>query len=507
MTAPESAKRTALVFRVGARVLAADTAEVAAVARRPALTRVPQAHAALAGLGALKGRATPVIELAELLGDDGGDGAQLLVLRGENPVAVAVDQIEGIRERDDDAAEWLDLRETIAQVFQKATVREPSALPAASVAEARADEGERELSFVQFTLAGQRFAFPIAEVQAVIRAPAELVAVPEADPVVRGVTTYGEAVLPVVELADLLGLPRSAESAQARLFVVEIGGALVGLRVERALGALRVKRRAVSPAPLLLNRGAGEARVTAIARAPSGLTAILAVERLFDEPTMQRLNALAEPAPRREAPEAAVGAGAAIVVFRLGEGRYGLHAAAVEAVARAPADLVAPPNAPPFLAGVMSHRGEAIPVIDARAHLGAERQQRPTFPASPRSVGLQADEGSIPRVGRPASKRSAWTPTLREPQNGLTGVVIFVRRGAIAAGLLVDAVERLSHLPRSNLDRAPSLAGDAGKLFASVPAADREGRLLLIVEADALLSLAQRDLSAWAAGRRPKGRV
>ena len=459
MTAPETA--TALVFRVGARVLLTDAAEVAAVARRPALTRVPLAPAALAGLGVLNGRATPVIALAELLGE-GGDGAQLLVLRGENPVAVAVDRIEGIREAGDDAEDWLDLRETIAHVFDEIAIRRPSALPAPSVAAASADEGERELSFVQFMLAGQRFAFPIAEVQAVIRAPAELIEVAEADAVVRGLMTYGDVVLPVVELADLLGLPRPAESAQGRLFVVEIAGARVGLRVERALGALRVKRRAVSPAPSVLNRGAGEARVTAIAQTPSGLTAILASERLFDEATMQRLNALAVPAPARAAPAAAVGAAEAVVVFRLGEEQYGLPAAAVEAVARAPA-LAAPPNAPPFFAGVMSHRGEAIPVIDARGRLGAP----------------------------PAA----------------AGVVIVVRRGVIAAGLLVDAVERLDHLPRSMLYRAPSLAGEAGKLFASVSAADREGRLLLIVEADALLSLAQRDLSAWTAGRVRKGRA
>jgi purine-binding chemotaxis protein CheW len=462
MIATEAAKRTALVFRVGARVLAADAGDVAAVARRPALTRVPQSPAALAGLGVLKGRATPIIELAELLGG-GGDGAHVLVLRGDDPVAVAVDRIEGFREREDDAADWLDLREMIAHVFEKAAVRGSSAVPAAPFAETRPDEGERELSFVQFMLAGQRFAFPIAEVRGVIRAPAELVAIPEADPVVRGLTTYGEALLPVVELADLLGLQRSVESAQRRLFVVEIGGATVGLRVERALGTLRVKRRAVSPAPLVLNRGAGEARVTAIARTPSGLTAILAVERLFDEATMQRLNALAEPAPARNTSEAPVGAADAFVVFRLGEERFGLHAAAVEAVARAPADIATPPNAPPFLAGVMSHRGEAIPVMDARARLGAP----------------------------PAA----------------AGMVIFVRRGAIAAGLLVDAVERLAHLPRSKLDRAPSLAGDAGKLFASVSAADLDGRPLLIVEADALLSLAQRDLSTWAAARRPKRRT
>ncbi len=465
-------------------------ADVIAVARRPALTRVPQAPAALAGLGALKGRATPVIELAALLGEGSG-GGQLLVLRGENPVAVAVDRIEGIRERDDAAAEWLDLRETIAHVFERGGVREPSELPASPATKTQADEGERELGFVQFTLSGQSFAFPIAEVQAVIRAPAELTEIPEADAVVRGLTTYGEAVLPVVELADLLGLPQPIASTQGRLFLVKIAGALVGLKVERTLGALRVKSRAVSPAPRVLNRGAGEARVSAIARTPSGLTAILAVDRLFDDPTMQRLNALAEVAPVREAPEAGSGGAEPIVVFRIGDERYGLRATAVEAVGQAPADLAPPPNAPLFLAGVMSHRGEAIPVIDARSRLGAP-------PA--RSVGLRADEAAIPRVGRSAAKRSAWTPTLR----GTAGAVIFVRRDAIAAGLWVDAVERLAHLPRSKLDRAPSLAGDAGALFASVSTAELDGRPLLIVEADILLSLAQRDLSIWAAGRRPK---
>ena len=228
------------------------------------------------------------------------------------------------------------------------------------------------------------------------------------------------------------------------------------------MGALRVKSRAVSPSPLALNRGAGEARVTAIARTPSGLTAILSTQRLFDEPTMMRLNALAEPAAARETQATPVGVEEDVVVFRLGGERYGLYAAAVEAVARPAADLVAPPNAPPFLKGVMSHRGEAIPVVDVRARFGA-------------------------------------------PPTAAAGVVIFVRRGAVAAGLLVDAVERVDHLPRSKLDRGPSLAGDAGELFARVSTADLEGGLLLIVDADALLGLARRDLSTWAAGRRRQG--
>src|SRR6202000_1402135 len=100
----------------------------------------------------------------------GSEGAHVLVLRGENPVAVAVDQINGIRERDDGAVDWIDLRETIAHGFHEAAVRESLSLPAASAAEATVDEGERELCFVEFMLAGQKFALPIADVQAGIRA-------------------------------------------------------------------------------------------------------------------------------------------------------------------------------------------------------------------------------------------------------------------------------------------------------------------------------------------------
>jgi purine-binding chemotaxis protein CheW len=367
--------------------------------------------------------------------------------------------IEGVCERGAVSAEWLNLREIIAPVFRPREQREGRAV--AARAEARPQNAEREASFLAFLLAGQRFAFPITEVRAVIRAPVELVAVPEATPVVLGLTPYREGVASVVDLARLLGLPSQETSPLTRLVVVEIGGAAVGLRVERALGALRVSSRAISSVPALLNRGAGEARVSAIARSASGLTAILAVNRLFDEETTRRLEALAvaEPAPERAAAEG----GEPVLVFRVGAERFGLPAASVEAVTKSPTVVSRAPNAPAFLAGAIPHRGQAIPLIDARLRFGADC-----------AAG---------------------------------GVVVVVRRDALAAGLWVDAAERLVRLPRSRIEPAPPLFGDAGALFVSVSVLEHEGRPLLVVDPDALLAQAQRDLSSGNAASPRRGRA
>jgi purine-binding chemotaxis protein CheW len=457
MTAPGHG--AALVFRVGARTLAVDSAEVEAVARRPVLSRVPHAPAALAGMGAYTGRATPVVELARLLGEGAGGGQQVLLLRNGDPAAVAVDLVEGLREREGVCAEWLDLREAIAPVFERSAARDRGA-PAISP-QAKPQSGGREAGFLAFQLAGQRFAFPLAEVRAVIREPAEQIAIPGADPVAIGMAPYRGGVRPVIELAALLGLPTPAPGPQVRLLVVEIGGCEVCLRIERALGALRLPEQAVSPAPAVLNRGAGEARVAGVARTPSGLTAILSANRLFDEETMRRLEALAPAAPTPEPEADSAEREEVVLVFRVGEDRYGLPAAAVEAVA-APGALSRAPNAPAFLSGVMSHRGAAIPIIDARLRLGAE-------------------------------------PALR-------GVVVVVRREAMAAALWVDAVEGLVRLPTQALSPAPALAGDAGALLAGVSVAEHGGGPLLVVDPDALLAQARRDLTASPARRR-RGRA
>lgn len=459
MTAPGTPRGAVLTFRVGARALAVPAAEVASVVRRPALTRVPGAPQALGGVANLHGRTTPVVEVARLLDEaQARPGPQLVVLRRRDPVALAVDAVDAVREAAEAASgtELLRIDALLGDLFASGPAR-TGRTPAASRPAGAARPAEETSGFIEFLLAGQRFAFPLEEVSAIVRAPGEVRALPGAGPAILGVAVHGANLLPVVALADLLGLPRSPAGPRSRLLIASVGGAPAGLLVDAALGALRARARDISPAPAVLDRGSGEARIAAIARTPAGLTAILSVRRLFDEATTAHLEALAGrcgPA----APPAALEAAEPVLVFRLGAESYAVPAGVVEAVGRAPAELRRPPNAPAFVAGLGSLRGEVVPLIDQRLRFGAPAA------AAPRAV-------------------------------------IFTRAGGAPAGLLVDRVDRILRLRAAELEAAPAFAGDAGALFERVSAVEADGRPLLLVSAEALLGQIGRDVRAWAAGR------
>ena len=55
-----------------------------------------------------------------------------------------------------------------------------------------------------------------------------------------------------------------------------------------------------------------------------------------------------------------------ILIFKLGDARFGLPAADVRELHRAVA-MVALPKAPPIVEGIISVRGRIVPVLDIRA--------------------------------------------------------------------------------------------------------------------------------------------
>ncbi|WIG93591.1 chemotaxis protein CheW [Myxococcus sp. SDU36] len=82
---------------------------------------------------------------------------------------------------------------------------------------------------VRFKAAGQRYALESRFVLEVVRAP-ELVTLPGAPPVLRGLTLMHGEVLPVVELAPLFG--RAPSDAAGPLLVLGVGRAELGVRTE-----------------------------------------------------------------------------------------------------------------------------------------------------------------------------------------------------------------------------------------------------------------------------------
>jgi purine-binding chemotaxis protein CheW len=87
--------------------------------------------------------------------------------------------------------------------------------------------------FVRVAVAGESYALPVDEVLEVADF-AGVVRVPGAGAAIMGVRNLRGAVLPVVDLATVLGLPRAAHPD--RIVVVEEGGRRAGLAVDFVAG-------------------------------------------------------------------------------------------------------------------------------------------------------------------------------------------------------------------------------------------------------------------------------
>jgi purine-binding chemotaxis protein CheW len=144
---------------------------------------------------------------------------------------------------------------------------------------------------------------------------------------------------------------------------------------------------------------------------------------------------------------------AQFVVFRLGTELFGLPISAVDEIVRVPDRISRLPNAPEFLEGVVNLRGDVLPIIDQR-----------------KRFGLPVD-GSLIR------KR-----------------LVVVRSDRHRAGLIVDAVSEVLQSSPSAIEPAPRLiAGTSGLVSGVINLPDR-GQMILLLEAEELLSEAEHEL-------------
>lgn len=426
------------------------------IANLPRLTPVPFGAEGLLGLGNFRGRIVPVLALD---GADGAAASRALLLDGERPVALAVDAVLGLEPRD---GETLDLDALLAASFPAPARRSaPSAPLAAGVQETGRDD---RVALLTMELAGQRFALPADEVEAVLKRPPDQAAVPGARGAALGAIEYRDSLLPLFSLAALLGFEERQKDAgrkgDQQVVVVPIGGGKVGLVVDRVCNVLQVAPDRLEPVPGVLLRKEAEAAIRAICRPGGGerLISVLDADHLLDAETTTALRTLA---PARSLSEGEMQAGErqSWLAFRAGEHRLAMPLEAVDGVARVPA-LAAVPDAPDWLAGLASLHGAAVPVIDLSLRLGS------------RADGSGAKDRRL----------------------------VLARHGGDPAGLLVDRIDGLVELPPHAIER-PDAGGAADATFEGYARLtdDAEGeRIALLVSPWTLIDAAGRALLARA---------
>lgn len=460
--------RTALLaFRIADRRFALDAARVAEVVRLPAVTRVPHGPPSLLGVTSLRGRVLPVIALERLLGVDLGNvsAQRLIVLRGGEPLGLAVEAVTGLEAgegrglvmTEGGAARIVPLEDMLQAAFAGAFRRvgaQRIAQPTRPAVVAAAD-----VAVLAFSLAGQPYGLPLEHVREVVAPPAEVISLPHTDEAMLGVAALRGALTPIVSARVLLGLSPTPLTAQARVVVVSVGSARIGLVADDVSAIVRAPAAAVGPVPKVLNRGAGEARVTAMLRTgPGGLIALLEPERLFREASVAQILEDGHVGAPLEGAGVAVEAVERFVIFELGDETYGMEVATVEEVVALPGRLARVPRAPAYLLGVMNLRGATVPVVDQRQRFGV------------------------------AAKAAASRPR-----------VIVTRIGEMTAGFAVDAVTQILELPASRLSPAPELSAEAAKLFDRVAQVEDGGRVILLINPRELLDRAARDVVMAAA--------
>jgi len=166
---------------------------------------------------------------------------------------------------------------------------------------------------------------------------------------------------------------------------------------------------------------------------------------------MQRLLAN-QPAQKTDA-AAVAGRELIVLVFRLGDGEFGLPIDAVVEVAQVPEQITRVPKTPRFLEGVINLRGDVLPVVDQRRRF------------------------DMPKIDNLEGRR-----------------LIVMKTDRYRAGLIVDSVSDVLRTYDESVEPPPDLTDATSRLIRGVINLEKTNRMVLLLDPTELLTRAEQGL-------------
>jgi purine-binding chemotaxis protein CheW len=304
-------------------------------------------------------------------------------------------------------------------------------------------------------------------VQEIVQLPEVITALPNTPPHVLGLISLRQRLLPLVSMRSLFGLAEVAADEQHRIVVVALpGGSQVGLVTDTVKEVLSVPRHQAEPMPGTLARDAQLGEFEAICRLDGGkrLVSIIAADRLLGLPAIREALQATDGAAGEAAPvhatsdedtmtrsssttASATDDDAQVVIFRLGAEEFGVPIMSVQEIVRVPEVLTRVPRTPRFVEGVINLRGTVLPVIDQRTRLGMDAIER----------------------------------------NDRQRIMVYML-GGLRTGFIVDSVAEVLRIGRAQIERAPALGDEQGRLITQVAKLDGDKRLVMLIDPSRLLA-------------------
>jgi len=483
-----------VTFHIAGEIFAAPMAPVQEIIRMPELAHVPLAPPSLLGLANLRGRILPIIDLRRIFGlpqQEANEATRALVINLGVPMGLVVDRVASVmsvdkasiepatsmgsivdarlltgvvKQSDGNIVMILDFTALIESEFRiearKQETRSETLVDGPEhdreqVAEADADE----IQLVSFRIDGQEFAADIATVQEIVQMPERVAAIPNAPGQVIGLMTLRERLLPLISLRRLLGFAETEVSESQRIVVLSLEDEeAVGVVADSVDEVLRVPSQLAENLPAILAQKSGLDEITTVCRLDGGkrLVSVLDTARLLSQ---EKIRQTLETMDHMEDEMRETGAEdeghlsedeEQVVVFRLGNEEFGVAIDIVQEIVRVPETLTHVPKAPPFVEGVINLRGAVLPVIDQRRRLNLEAIER----------------------------------------NDRQRIMVYAI-DEVRTGFIVDSVTEVLKIPRSTIEAAPKLSEDQHRIMGRVANLEKQKRMIMLMNHDALLSDAE----------------
>jgi chemotaxis signal transduction protein len=229
-----------------------------------------------------------------------------------------------------------------------------------------------ESQLVTFLLNEEEFGFDIMSVQEIIRLPK--MAKVLTPPYVDGIANLRGVVLPVIDMRIRFGMERTEATDRTRVLVVDIDGVKTGLRVDRVKQVTRVLRSEIEAPPAAI-RGTSSDYLEGIVKLDKGLRIVMALNaakvcEIGASRGTGSASGLASTSriATDESPDALKSADADVqkmVTFRIAKEEFAFNMEHVREILRVQTPNQVP-DVPDYVLGVLTVRGQILPVIDLR---------------------------------------------------------------------------------------------------------------------------------------------
>lgn len=229
-----------------------------------------------------------------------------------------------------------------------------------------------ESQLVTFLLKDEEFGFDIMSVQEIIRLP-KMAKVPRTPAYVDGIANLRGVVLPVIDMRTRFGMERAAETDRTRVLVVDIDGVKTGLRVDRVKQVTRVMRSEIEPPPAAICSTTSD-YLEGVVKLDQGQRIVMALnaaqvcqidlnqkkESITTETGTAGAQGEKESITRRADVEVQK-----MVTFRIAKEEYAFNMEHVREILRVETPKQVP-EVPHYVLGVLTVRGQILPVLDLR---------------------------------------------------------------------------------------------------------------------------------------------